>query len=104
MMALLESRTVWHENDRELIKILPFASHAIKLRHEESRRKCKWSIETTPNALQVIRKFHFFVREFKILWTYPQQMKRNKEEKEEIKILFHNRASECQNSLVCNLL
>lgn len=34
MMALLESPTVWNEDDYKLIKILPFASLVIKLRNE----------------------------------------------------------------------
>lgn len=83
MMALLESLTVWHEDDYKLTEILPFASLVIKLRKEGWKQKCKWSIETSPNALQVRRNIHFFVTEFKILWKYPQQMKRKKEEAEE---------------------
>lgn len=34
MMALLESLTVWHEDDYKLTEILPFASLVIKLRKE----------------------------------------------------------------------
>lgn len=34
MMALLESLTVWHEDDHKLTEILPFASLVIKLRKE----------------------------------------------------------------------
>ena len=82
-MALLESLTVWHEDDYKLTEILLFASLVIKLRKEGWKQKCKWSIETSPNALQVRRNIHFFVTEFKILWKYPQQMKRKKEEAEE---------------------
>lgn len=74
MMALLESLTVWHEDDYKLIEILPFASLVIKLRKEGWKQKCKWSIETSPNALQVRRNIHFCVTEFKILWKYPQQI------------------------------
>ena len=74
MMALLESLTVWHEDDYKLTEILPFASLVIKLRKEGWKQKCKWSIETSPNALQVRRNIHFFVTEFKILWKYPQQI------------------------------
>ena len=83
MMALLESLTVWHEDDYKLTEILPFASLVIKLRKEGWKQKCKWSIETSPNALQVRRNIHFCVTEFKMLWKYPQQMKRKKGEAEE---------------------
>lgn len=54
MMALLESLTVWHEDDYKLTEILPFASLVIKLRKEGWKQKCKWSIETSPNALQLL--------------------------------------------------
>ena len=73
-MALLESLTVWHEDDYKLTEILLFASLVIKLRKEGWKQKCKWSIETSPNALQVRRNIHFCVTEFKMLWKYPQQI------------------------------
>lgn len=73
MMALLESLTVWHEDDYKLTEILPFASLVIKLRKEGWKQKCKWSIETSPNALQVRRNIHFCVTEFKMLWKYREE-------------------------------